>query len=257
MGVTAQTIRNWADREGMPVAFTDPKTGARWFDLGRVEAWKDANKVGGDGPFSFGRGGRREGAGRKAKFRTSGTSGAGAGGGGMTAASMPPPPDESDVVDLLAMGREPVKWTLTGAMVLDQATTDLPSDQRRKLATIAMDPTADLATPTAAKIFQVQTQASLLLAKQRHLTGRLVDRDEAASEWEKTLTVLAKGLENLPRRLTPKLMPLLLAANEHAAGQELSHQVRVRMETLVRAAVDELRVELVREVESGQVRRTG
>lgn len=238
LGVTAQTIRNWADREGMPVAFTDPKTGARWFDWPKIDAWRQANKVGGEGPFSFGRGGRREGAGRKPRGRL---------GSGSRPA---PPPAETSLAELLEPAR-PV-WTLTGAMAQEQVSLDLPTDQRRKLATIGDDPTADLAAPIAAKTFQVQAQASLALAKQRQLTGRLVDREEAAAEWESTLAILARGLENLPRRVAPLVMPMLGAG----AGADQ----RVRLEAIVKNAVDDLRVELVRAVESAPatpVRKTG
>lgn len=245
--VADQTVRNWADREGCPVAFRDPETKVRFFDLAAVEDWRRRNKVNLDGSLSFGRGGRREGSGRKPKGHPAYRSGA---------QRFASPPGDDAVLALLRPEPEgPAQWTLNGAIVTGQVSLDIPQPGRATLEQISRDPTSQLTNPIAAKTFQIQANAAFQVAKTKQLTGELIDRAEAAQTWAQTLGILVRGIDNLPRRTGPAIVALVSRLCEAYAKSETDEdragvleRVRVGIEDELTRAGSELRRDLAGEI---------
>lgn len=247
--VADQTVRNWCDREGCPVAFRDPETGVRFFELAAVETWRRRNKVNLDGSLSFGRGGKREGAGRKPKGHPAYRSGA--------QRFAAPPGDDAIVALLRPEAEEPQTpvWTLTGALARDQVSMDVPLASQATLRKIGVDPTSELAHPVAAKTLEMQARASHVLAKTRQLTGELIDKNEAAQAWASTLGILVRGIDTLPMRIGPAILAMasrLCEAYTRAGSDDeragVLERLRIGIEDELTRAGQELRRDLVGEI---------
>jgi len=195
IGVTAQTIRNWAAR-GMPTAGTDGRGGLR-FEEARARAWARANL----GPNSHG--GRRPGAGRKRR-RSAWRDDL-----GLERAEL----RQSDRARRAAQARERLErlreeaaaGATPEADALELATDlcRLTDADLRLLAHLAPELTG-LSPAGMGRLDKLLAAQKRLMELDRE-RGRLIAADEAARAWAEALRPVRERLDDLPERLADQL----------------------------------------------------
>lgn len=215
--VSAQAVRNWVHEDPSIVAWRDPETGYPYFDPDALQAWRAKHR-----PAGVGRGGKREGAGnRHQKWR------------------------RSEVVSAVGSVFEQEQGS-GGAGEPGSVTQE-------QLRRAIEDPTSGVLGFAVGRAVHEQAKAAMVLEGLRLKRGEVLDVEEARAAWARALTVLARALEDVPERVAPELVRVVMGeggvggvGGVGGEGTETPAEVAQRLTRvfagLVRGAIDAARV---------------